>query len=155
MASRPTTADRQRRWQPTDNAGGQPTDNAGDVPTDNAGGQPTDNAGGQPTDNAGDVPTDNAGDVPTDNAGDVPTDNAGDVPTDNAGDVPSDAADQPTGAVLGIVGTPGLTPPPTDTPLVAPASGGSDGWRMALVLMAAVLIGSLAFSQPRRARRKA
>jgi hypothetical protein len=146
--------------QPTDDAGGQPTDDAGGQPTDDAG-QPTDNAGDVPSDNAGDVPsgnagepTDNAGDVPTDNAGNVPTDNAGN-PSDNAGDVPSDAADQPTGAVLGIVGTPGLTPPPTDTPLVAPATGGSDGWRMALVLMAAVLIGSLAFSQPRRARRKA
>jgi hypothetical protein len=139
--------------EPTDNAGDVPTDNAGNVPTDNAGNVPTDNAG-DPTDNAGDVPSDNAGDLPSDNAGNVPTDNAGN-PSDNAGDVPSDAADQPTGAVLGIVGTPGLTPPPTDTPLVAPATGGSDGWRMALVLMAAVLIGSLAFSQPRRARRKA
>jgi len=137
-------------------AGGQPTDNAGGQPTDNAGGQPTDNAG-QPTDNAGDLPSDNAGDVPSDNAGDVPSDNnAGGQPTDNSGDGQTDnAGGQPTGAVLGIVGTPGLTPPPTDTPLVVAASGGSDGWRMALVLMAAVLIGSLAFSQPGRARRKA
>ena len=126
-----------------------------DQPTDNAGDQPTDDAGDEPTDNAGDQPTDNAGDQPTDNAGDQPTDNAGDQPTDNAGDVPTDSADAPTGAVKGIVGTPGLTPPPTDTQLVAPASGGSDGWRMVLVLMAAVLIGSVAASQPRRSRRKA
>jgi len=140
--------------QPTDNAGDQPTDDAGDQPTDDAGDQPTDDAGDQPTDNAGDQPTDNAGDEPTDNAGDQPTDHAGD-PTDNLGDVPTDSADAPTGAVKGIVGTPGLTPPPTDTQLVAPAAGGSDGWRTVLVLMAAVLIGSLAVRQPRRARRKA
>jgi hypothetical protein len=139
--------------QPTDDAGDQPTDDAGDQPTDNAGDQPTDNAG-DPTDNAGDQPTDDAGDQPTDNAGDQPTDDAGD-PTDNAPDQPSDSADAPTGAVKGIVGTPGLTPPPTDTQLVAPAAGGSDGWRMVIVLMAAVLIGSLAASQPRRARRRA
>jgi hypothetical protein len=132
-----------------------PAQDAGDQPTDNAGNQPTDNAGDQPTDNAGDQPTDNAGDQPTDNAGDQPTDNAGDQPTDNAGSVPTDSADQPTGAVKGIVGKPGLTPPPTDTTLVAPPTGGSDGWRMALVLMAAVLVGSLAVGQPRRARRKA
>jgi hypothetical protein len=131
-----------------------PAQDAGDQPTDNAGDQPTDNAGDQPTDNAGDQPTDNAGDVPTDNAGDVPTDGT-DQPTDNSGQQPNDSADEPTGAVKGIVGTPGLTPPPTDTPLVVPATSGSDGWRMALVLMAGVLIGSLAFSQPRRARRKA
>ena len=111
-------------------------------------------AADQPTDDAGDQPTDNAGDQPTDNAGDQPTDGA-DEPTDNAGDVPSDSADSPTGAVKGIVGTPRLTPPPTDTQLVAPAAAGSDGWRMVIVLMAAVLIGSLAVSQPRRARRKA
>ena len=133
---------------PTDAA---PTDAA---PTDNAGSDPTDNAGDEPTDNAGDQPTDNAGGDPTDNAGDQPTDNAGD-PTDNSGDQPTDNADEPTGAVLGIVGTPHLTAPPTDTQLVAPTTRGSDSWRMVLVLMAAVLVGSLAFSQPRRARHKA
>jgi hypothetical protein len=127
---------------PTDAA---PTDAA---PTDAA---PTDAA---PTDNAGD-PTDNAGDEPTDNAGDQPTDNAGDQPTDNSGDQPTDSVDEPTGAVLGIVGTPHLTAPPTDTQLVAPTRGGGDTWRMVLVLMAAVLVGTLAFSQPRRARGKA
>jgi preprotein translocase subunit SecD len=128
---------------------------AADEPTDNAGDQPTDNAGDDPSDNAGDQPTDNAGDDPSDNAGDDPSDNAGDQPTDNSGDVPSDNSDAPTGAVKGIVGTPGVTPPPTDTQLVAPAAGGSDGWRIALVLMAGVLVGSLAVSQPRRARRRA
>jgi hypothetical protein len=141
--------------QPTDNAGDDPTDNAGDEPTDNAGDQPTDNAGDDPSDNAGDDPSDNAGDQPTDNAGDLPTDNAGDEPTDNSGDVPSDNTDAPTGAVKGIIGTPGVTPPPTDTQLAAPAAGGSDGWRIALVLMAAVLVGSLAVNQPRRARNRA
>jgi hypothetical protein len=141
--------------QPTDNAGDDPSDNAGDEPTDNAGDQPTDNAGDDPSDNAGDQPTDNAGDQPTDNAGDDPSDNAGDQPTDNSGDVPSDNTDAPTGAVKGIIGTPGVTPPPTDTQLAAPAAGGSDGWRIALVLMAAVLVGSLAVSQPRRARNRA
>jgi hypothetical protein len=125
-----------------------------DCPADSAGDEPTDDAGDQPTDDAGDQPTDNAGD-PTDNAGDDPSDNAGDQPTDNAGDVPTDSVDQPTGAVEAAVGTPGLTPPPTDTPLVAPATSSTDGWRIAMVLMVAVLVGSLAFSQPGRARRKA
>jgi hypothetical protein len=138
---------------PAQDAGDQPTDNAGDQPTDNAGDVPTDNAGDQPTD-AADDPTDNAGEQPTDSA-DEPTDNAGDVPTDNAGEQPTDSADEPTGAIKGIVGTPGLTPPPTDTALVVSPTAGGDGWRIALVLMAAVMIGGLAFGRPRRARRKA
>ena len=152
--------------EPTNDAGDQPTDDAGDQPTDNAGdptdgaGDPTDNGAGDPTDNAGDPsddgagdPTDNGAGDPTDNGAGDPTDNAGD-PSDNNGDTPTDSVDEPTGAVLGIVGTPRLTPPPTDTQLSALPTGGNDGWRMVLVLMAAVLIGSLAVSQPRRARRR-
>jgi hypothetical protein len=122
-----------------------------DCPAEQAGGdEPTDNAGDEPTDNAGDEPTDNAGDEPTDNAGDEPTDNAGDQ-----GDLPTDSLDEPTGEVGGIVGTPGVTPPPTDTIAAGSASGANDGWRIALILMAAALIGSLAFTQPRRARHMA
>jgi len=132
-------------------AADEPTNDAGDQPTDDAGDQPTDNAG-DPTDGAGD-PTDNGAGDPTDNGAGDPTDNAGD-PSDNNGDTPTDSVDEPTGAVLGIVGTPRLTPPPTDTQLSALPTGGNDGWRMVLVLMAAVLIGSLAVSQPRRARRR-
>jgi len=112
---------------------------------------PAEEAGGdEPTDNAGDEPTDNVGDEPTDNVGDEPTDNAGDP-----GDLPTDSLDEPTGEVGGIVGTPGVTPPPTDTIAAGSTSGANDGWRIALILMAAALIGSLAFTQPRRARHMA
>src|SRR5689334_4449182 len=102
--------------QPTDGAD-QPTDGA-DQPTDGAD-QPTDGAD-QPTDGA-DQPTDGA-DQPTDGA-DQPTDGA-DQPTGEIGD-PTQAANdpsdgQPTGAVEGITGTPGVTPPPTDTIEAAP-----------------------------------
>src|SRR5207249_12059059 len=105
---------------------------------------------GDPTDGAG-GPSDGAG-SPTGDAGGR-SDGAGD-PTDDGGSTPTDSLDQPTGEVLGIVGTPGLTPPPTDIQLPALPAGGNDGWRMVLVLVAAVLIGSLAVSQPRRGRRK-
>ena len=79
---------------------------------------------------------------------DQPTDGVDD-PSDNGGD------DEPTGAVEGAVGTPGVTPPPTDTLVIAAAPAGGDGWRLVLVLVAASLVGSLAASQPRRARHKA
>jgi hypothetical protein len=132
--------------QPTDGAD-QPTDGA-DQPTDGAD-QPTDGAD-QPTDGA-DQPTDGA-DQPTDGAN-QPTDSA-DQPTDGA-DEPTDSADEPTGAVEGAVGTPGLTPPPTDTLVAAAPSTGGDGWRIVLVLLAATLVGTLAASQPRKARVRA
>ena len=132
--------------QPTD-AVDQPTD-AVDQPTD-AVDQPTD-AVDQPTD-AVDQPTDGI-DQPTDGI-DQPTDGI-DQPIEAVND-PTHSISQPTGAVEGIVGTPGLTPPPTDTKLIAPVQAGSDGWRMVLVLMAAVIVGSLPVRQPRPARRKA
>ena len=83
-------------------------------------------------------------------------------PSDNAGepsggiDQPIESSnDEPSGEVLGAVGTPNVTPPPTDTELGARARAGGNGWRMALVLMAVVLVGALSISQPKPARRRA
>jgi hypothetical protein len=112
--------------------------------------EPTDGAD-QPTDGA-DQPTDGA-DQPTDGA-DEPTAGADDEPTDSV-DQPTDSVDEPTGAVLGVVGTPGLTLPPTDTLAAAAPSTGSDGWRIVLVLIAAALGGTLATTQPRKVRVRA
>lgn len=124
----------------------EPTDSV-DQPSDGVD-QPSDGVD-QPSD-AADGPTDGV-DEPTDGV-DQPTDGA-DEPTDSV-DQPTDSVDQPTGAVEGVVGTPGLTPPPTDTLAAAPATGG-DGWRIVLVLIAAALVGTLATTHPRRARVRA
>jgi len=62
---------------------------------------------------------------------------------------------QPTGGVEGVTGTPGVTPPPTDTLTSGTHAPASDGWRAILVLLAAVLVGTLVASQPRQARRRA
>jgi hypothetical protein len=140
--------------QPTDDVD-QPTDDV-DQPTDEVD-QPTDQVD-QPTDDV-DQPTDEV-DQPTDEV-DQPTDEVDqptgeiDVPTQGAND-PSDGGDEPTGAVEGITGTPGVTPPPTDTlaATTAPA-GGSDGWRVTLAMIAAVLVATLVFTTPKRARRRA
>jgi hypothetical protein len=132
--------------QPLDSVD-QPTDGAAQ-PTDGED-QPTDSVD-QPTDSV-DQPTD-GGDQPTGGI-DEPTD-AVNQPTDSV-DQPTDSADEPTGAVEGVVGTPGLTPPPTDTLAAAAPSGGGDGWRIVLVLIAAALVGTLAASQPRKARVRA
>ena len=66
----------------------------------------------------------------------------------------TEPSSQPTGGVEGVSGTPGVTPPPTDTLTTTPAPAG-DGWRAVLVLLASVLVGTLVASQPRQARRKA
>jgi len=60
---------------------------------------------------------------------------------------------QPTGGVEGVTGTPGVTPPPTDTLTSGAPTPAGDGWRAVLVLVAAVLVGTLVASQPRQARR--
>jgi hypothetical protein len=127
----------------------QPTDGV-DQPTDGVD-QPTDGVD-QPTDGVDD-PTDGV-DQPTDSV-DQPTDGV-DQPTQGADDPSDDGGAQPTGAVEGAVGTPGVTPPPTDTigASTAPTSG-NDGWRMVLAMLAAVLVGTMVFTTPKRARRQA
>ncbi|HET7471876.1 MAG TPA: hypothetical protein VFJ71_02015 [Candidatus Limnocylindrales bacterium] len=139
--------------QPSDGAD-QPSDGA-DQPSDGAD-QPSDGAD-EPSDGA-DEPSDGA-DEPSDGA-DEPSDGA-DEPSDGADDPsggidePTDAVNEPTGAVEGAVGTPGLTPPPTDTAAVAaPSVPSSDGWRIVLAFVAFTLIASLTFSSPRGARRR-
>ena len=61
-----------------------------------------------------------------------------DEPTGSEAPISSAA---PTGGVEGLVGSPGVTPPPTDT-FAAPASIADQGWRVALVLIASLLIGA-------------
>ncbi|HEU4573196.1 MAG TPA: hypothetical protein VFR93_10960 [Candidatus Limnocylindrales bacterium] len=115
---------------------------AGDDPSDEVD-QPSDEVD-QPSDEV-DQPTDEV-DQPS---GEI------DQPTDQVND-PSDDGAEPTGEVAGIQGTPGVTPPPTDTLVIASApAGGSDGWRIVLVLVAAATIGSLVFTTPTKARRRA
>jgi hypothetical protein len=133
--------------QPSDEVD-QPSDEV-DQPTDEVD-QPSDEVD-DPSDEV-DQPTDEV-DQPTDEV-DQPTDEV-DQPTDQVND-PSDDGAEPTGEVAGIQGTPGVTPPPTDTLVIASApAGGSDGWRIVLVLVAAATIGSLVFTTPTKARRPA
>jgi hypothetical protein len=133
--------------QPSDEVD-QPTDEV-DQPSDEVD-QPSDEVD-QPTDEV-DQPTDEVDD-PSDEV-DQPTDGI-DQPTDEVND-PSDGGAEPTGEVAGVQGTPGVTPPPTDTLVVASApAGSSDGWRIVLVLVAAASIGTLVFTTPTRARRRA
>jgi hypothetical protein len=78
------------------------------------------------------------------------------APSTEPSTAPSTApSTQPTGGVEGVTGTPGVTPPPTDTLTSGAPAPAGDGWRAILVLVAAVLVGTLVASQPRQARRKA
>jgi hypothetical protein len=51
---------------------------------------------------------------------------------------PPAATSTPGGEVLGAVGTPGVTPPPTDTVAVQPTPS-NDGWRLVALALAAVI----------------
>jgi hypothetical protein len=133
--------------QPSDEVD-QPSDEV-DQPSDSAD-DPSDEVD-QPSDEV-DQPSDEV-DKPSDEV-DQPSGGI-DVPTDAVND-PSDGATEPTGAVEGITGKPGLTPPPTDTLAASTApAGGSDGWRLVLVFLAFASVGTLVFTTPRGARRRA
>ena len=147
--------------QPSDETD-QPSDEV-DQPTDSVD-DPSDEVD-QPTDSVDD-PSDEV-DQPSDEVDqpsggiDQPSDEVDqpsggiDVPTDAVND-PSDGGTEPTGAVEGITGKPGLTPPPTDTLAASTApAGGSDGWRLVLVFLAFASVGTLVFTTPRGARRRA
>ena len=58
---------------------------------------------------------------------------------------------EPSGEVLGVVGTPRVTPPPTDA--VSDATTSSGSWRIVLAGMAILIVTALLFTQPTRARR--
>ena len=156
MVACPTGSDEQspptdEGSQPVDE-GSQPVDE-GSQPVDE-GSQPVDE-GSQPVDE-GSQPVDE-GSQPVDE-GSQPVDD-GSQPAGEIGDPTqgtNDPSDSPTGAVEGVTGHPGVTPPPTDTLTAAAApTSGSDGWRMVLAIVAFALVGTLVFTTPRPARRKA
>jgi hypothetical protein len=103
---------------PTPASAGQP---AGATPT------PTPGGAGLP---AGATPT------PT------PNENNGNVGGIGGGPAPGGGSGGESGEVLGVTGTPPVTPPPTDT-AAAVTSSSADGWQ-ALLLTIAGLIGALA-----------
>ena len=139
--------------QPSDEVD-QPSDEV-DQPSDEVD-QPSDEVD-QPSDEV-DQPSDEV-DQPSDEV-DQPSDEVDqpsgeiDQPTDAVND-PVDGGEEPTGAVEGITGTPGVTPPPTDTlaDATAPTSG-SDGWRIVLAIVALTIVFSLLFTTPHPARRR-
>lgn len=63
-------------------------------------------------------------------------------------------AASPTGGVLGAVGAPALTLPPTDATIPTESQVTDQGWRLALLLIAG-LIGASLLAGPRRATRSA
>ena len=98
-----------------------------------------------------DEPTSAPSTVPSNAPSTAPSTAPTQAPSSNPTTTPSNSQSaEPTGEVLGIVGTPAVTPPPTDTITTGAPAQGNDGWRAILVLVAAGLVGTLATSQPRR-----
>jgi hypothetical protein len=128
--------------QPTPTPTATPTDEPTPTPTATPTEEPTPTPTATPTDEPTPTPTA----TPTEEATPTPTA----TPTDEATPTPTAT---PTGEVEGATGTPGVTPPPTDTLASAPVSSG-EGWRLVLFGIATMLIGVLAFTTPRRVRNK-
>jgi hypothetical protein len=140
---------------PSDTPSESPSDTPSDSPSDTPSESPSDTLSESPSDTPSESPSDAPSDVPSDNPSEDPSDTPSEQPTEQptGGELPitsdAPASEAPTGEVEGITGVPGVTPPPTDTvaPVQAPST---DGSRVILIGLAAILIGALAFSQPRR-----
>ncbi len=77
-----------------------------------------------------------------------PTPSGGELPTQSAGVTPS-----PSSQVEGIRGTPGTTPPPTDS-LGARQAPSDESWRIALVVLAVTVLIALAIPRPKRSNKR-
>jgi hypothetical protein len=113
--------------------------------------------GGQPSDAATDPPTADPGDPANgvdpgtvDQPSDPSTSPVGGTGDETAAIPDPTATSAPTQAVLDAIGRPTITPPPTDT--VAATDGTStEGWRLALLGLASVIVAGLLFA-PRQRR---
>jgi hypothetical protein len=78
----------------------------------------------------------------------TPTPSGGELPTQSAGASPS-----PSSQVEGVTGTPGTTPPPTDS-LGAGQAPGDESWRIALGVLAVTLLIAIAIPRPKRGNKR-
>jgi hypothetical protein len=77
------------------------------------------------------------------------------TPTPTGSELPEESSSSsPSGGVEGATGTPGITPPPTDTLGGNTQAPSNDGWRIVLLGLAAILAATLAFTTPRPATRR-
>jgi hypothetical protein len=118
--------------------------------------EPTTAASSEPSTAPSTQPTSAPSSAPSTAPTSAPSADASEAPTSNPTATPSSTRSAaPTGQVQGIVGTPGVTPPPTDTMSTGAPAQANDGWRAVLVLVAAGLAGALVASRPRGLRRRA
>jgi hypothetical protein len=75
------------------------------------------------------------------------------TPTPTGSELPVESSQpSPTGGVEGATGTPGVTPPSTDTIGDASTPSGNS-WRIVLAALASLIVLALVFTQPTRVRR--
>ena len=154
---------------PTDKPSQAPTDKPSQAPTDKPSQAPTDKPSQAPTDKPSQAPTDKPSQAPTDKPSQAPTDKPSQAPTDkpsqapNTQDKPSDRPStepgtqapttSPTGESGGATGTPRVTPPPTDA-IGGDTTGSGTGWLLAMIGLAALVVGLIVGMPSRRSRRQ-
>jgi hypothetical protein len=118
--------------------------------------EPTTPASTAPSSAPSSEPTTAPSTEPTSAPTSAPSSAPSEAPSSEPTTAPSNSQSAPpTGGVEGVVGTPGVTLPPTDTIASGAPAQGSDAWRVILVLVAAGLAGLLASSRPHKARPRA
>ena len=144
---------------PTDKPSQAPTDKPSQAPTDKPSQAPTDKPSQAPTDKPSQAPTDKPSQAPTDKPSQAPTDKPSQAPTDKPSDRPSTEpgtqapTTSPTGESGGATGTPRVTPPPTDA-IGGDTTGSGTGWLLAMIGLAALVVGLIVGMPSRRSRRQ-
>ena len=103
------------------------------------------------------TPSESPSEQPSESPSEQPSESPSEQPSESPSEQPSEqpsASTAPSGEVEGVTGTPRVTPPPTDTIGGNGQNPSNDGWRIALIGLAAVLAGTLTFVNPRRSSRK-
>jgi hypothetical protein len=129
------------------------TDDPGDENADDPSDEPSDDPGDQGDEETVDEPSDEPSDeAPADEdtaAGDETTDNA--PPATETGNQPDTDTDY-TQDVLGAVGGPTLTPPPSDTAMAPSSQTNGNEWRLILAFLGVlVMVATVGLPERRRA----
>ena len=134
--------------EPTATASDEPSQPTESEPTGSE--EPTATASDEPSQPTESEPT--GSEEPTQSASEEPSQPTESEPTGSELPATGSPSDGPSGGVEGATGTPGITPPPTDT-IAAIAGGSGDGWRIVLYGLALVIVAALTFTTPRKAVR--
>ncbi len=145
---------------PTEKPSQAPTAKPSQAPTDKPSQAPTDKPSQAPTAKPSQAPTEKPSQAPTAKPSQAPTEKPSQAPTAKPSQAPTTEpgtqapTTSPTGESGGATGTPRVTPPPTDA-IGGDTTGSGTGWLLAMIGLAALVVGLIVGTPSRRTRHHA